>query len=619
MCITIYPDEPGDDYDWAVFNLTGSSCSDIAINADILVDCSFDGVPEGCDGNTGPNNDTIGDCAVQNRACLPVQTGEHYAFYISSFIEGQSAFYFEIDESSPNSAIVTDTQPPSLDSVSVPLECGAQEIEVTFSESILCSSVEATDFVINGPDGSIALTGVINEPCDVGSQKGKRFVFELDQPLVTPGIYELELTGTIEDECSNVKDVGETLSFEVLQFDLNFTSTKATCAALDGSTSVIPTNNKPPYSYAWTSGSSDSTATDLSSGWQSVSVTDNVGCMAKDSTYVGKLQTNPTPLFVSNPVTCYGIEDGSIVMNASGGTTPYTYIWDAPVSDTTSNPTNLNVGSYSVTILDANGCDSTIAIEVVAPPSEMLGGSGDSVICQNGTASLKAIPTKADSLYKFIWVGLTADSSNQITSTFDTTTRQAVVARHISGCYTDTAFIDVTVRDPIGLQSTPDSALIYSGDSITIQLSGTGGLPPYNFYWVNEGITGNQAILKPDRSTYAIIEVSDACESTVLVDSITISVLNIYLPTAFTPNGDNLNDTWGPEGEGISNGAYQMIIFDRWGYELWKSEDILTQWDGTNLDTGKPVKSGSYTYKIRFTNLALGIDETIFGYVALIR
>ena len=68
----------------------------------------------------------------------------------------------------------------------------------------------------------------------------------------------------------------------------------------------------------------------------------------------------------------------------------------------------------------------------------------------------------------------------------------------------------------------------------------------------------------------------------------------LYIPNAFTPNGDGLNETFGPKGEGITE--YNMQIFDRWGILIFESNDLKTQWDGYHHDEKAPI--GVYVYKI---------------------
>ena len=91
-----------------------------------------------------------------------------------------------------------------------------------------------------------------------------------------------------------------------------------------------------------------------------------------------------------------------------------------------------------------------------------------------------------------------------------------------------------------------------------------------------------------------------------------IPPLSVFIPVAFTPNGDGINDLFGVKGEGIQR--FTMSIYNRWGEEVFSSTNPKQQWDGTYK--GKPAEGGSYVYRF----LAAGKGEKIrTGSVALIR
>jgi gliding motility-associated-like protein len=88
--------------------------------------------------------------------------------------------------------------------------------------------------------------------------------------------------------------------------------------------------------------------------------------------------------------------------------------------------------------------------------------------------------------------------------------------------------------------------------------------------------------------------------------------LSVFIPNAFTPNGDGINDTFGVKGEGIKN--FTMRIYDRWGEVIFETRSAKQQWDGTY--NGKPAQSDVYVYQ--FT--AVGDkSETKSGSVTLVR
>lgn len=68
----------------------------------------------------------------------------------------------------------------------------------------------------------------------------------------------------------------------------------------------------------------------------------------------------------------------------------------------------------------------------------------------------------------------------------------------------------------------------------------------------------------------------------------------LYVPNAFTPNGDGLNETFGPVGNRVNQ--FSMRIYSRWGELMFESNDMNNQWDGTYK--GVKVQTDTYVYKI---------------------
>lgn len=150
----------------------------------------------------------------------------------------------------------------------------------------------------------------------------------------------------------------------------NLSTTPVSCAsACDGTATVGPTGGSPGYTFLWSPGGEDTPqVTGLCAGSYSVTITDLAGC----SIVVDVLITGPQPLTASetiSPITCNGACDGAITVVPAGGTQPYTYSWSpAPPGDPT-QPTviGLCAGDWSVTITDANGCDTSITYTLTDP------------------------------------------------------------------------------------------------------------------------------------------------------------------------------------------------------------------------------------------------------------
>jgi gliding motility-associated-like protein len=77
------------------------------------------------------------------------------------------------------------------------------------------------------------------------------------------------------------------------------------------------------------------------------------------------------------------------------------------------------------------------------------------------------------------------------------------------------------------------------------------------------------------------------------------SIFTFYIPSAFTPDADNINETFFGTGEGVTE--YNMQIHNRWGELLFVSNDLDLHWNGTFK--GKQVEAGVYTYKFYILDL----------------
>lgn len=102
----------------------------------------------------------------------------------------------------------------------------------------------------------------------------------------------------------------------------------------------------------------------------------------------------------------------------------------------------------------------------------------------------------------------------------------------------------------------------------------------------------------------------------------TVEILSesaVFVPNTFTPNGDGYNEVFKPYGSGAYQKAnYEMLIFDRWGLMIFKSNDLNEGWDG--MLKGRVCQQDVYVYKITFTNVEDGVPiKKMKGIVSLIR
>jgi gliding motility-associated-like protein len=95
-------------------------------------------------------------------------------------------------------------------------------------------------------------------------------------------------------------------------------------------------------------------------------------------------------------------------------------------------------------------------------------------------------------------------------------------------------------------------------------------------------------------------------------------LLVVYVPNAFSPGENGINDFFYPQGEGIEEESYDMFIYDRWGGLVWQTGNFSKKWNGTNLE-GADVPVGTYAWIIKFREYA-DLDRHIYkGVVTVIR
>ena len=178
---------------------------------------------------------------------------------------------------------------------------------------------------------------------------------------LAPGTYAVTVTDAHGCQSSATAAVSFTSDFaiSVVGNDVN-------CfAGSDGAASVSATGGASPYTYAWSTGDSSSVTANLTAGTYGVTVVDAQGCVLVDSVGIGEPPLLNCEAEVLAPVTIYGGSDGVAYVTATGGTAPYSYLWDnGSVTDTASN---LAAGTHAVTVTDASGCTCVTHISLTNP------------------------------------------------------------------------------------------------------------------------------------------------------------------------------------------------------------------------------------------------------------
>ena len=346
-----------------------------------------------------------------------------------------------------------------------------------------------------------------------------------------------------------------------------------------GSATVEGSGGSGSYTYLWSNGQITATATGLSAGSYTVTVTEDgvSGCEAVAFVEI----TEPTDLISeiisSSDVSCFGAGDGTALVNATGGTTPYSYEWSD--GQTTAMASNLAPGSYDVTVTDANGCEA-VPVVVISGPLEGLDITSTPAVitdvsCNGGDdGSIDITTTGGTGPYSYAWSSgdNIEDPSTLSAGTYNVTVTDANGCTIVGGLYAVGEPMEVTASAVVDSQ--PDCEGEATGSATA---SGSGGTGSYEYLWSDGQVTATAAGLSA--GTY-LVTVTDAngCEAvaSVLLSDPTGITATIVSSTNLSCFGDT-DGSATVEGSGGS-GSYT--------YE-WSTSPVQTGPTATGLSAGQ--------------------------------
>ncbi|MBL7883488.1 MAG: gliding motility-associated C-terminal domain-containing protein, partial [Bacteroidia bacterium] len=365
----------------------------------------------------------------------------------------------------------------------------------------------------------------------------------------------------------------------------------------NGSITAIPSGGTIPYTYAWTSGGTNASETNLAAGSYTVTITDANGCTASQTTIL----TNPTSLTISNSSvspTCNTTANGSIDVTVVGGTTPYSYQWSGASTATTEDLTAILNGTYFVNVLDVNGCAIADTIILLPIQTVIADAGNDTTYCQSGALTLTATSTNGISYQWFELPGNTSVGNTASVIVNPTgTTDYYVVVDNGTGC-TSNDTISVTANPLPNVNAGPDHTIVIGTNTLI------GGMPTSStagsaIVWTPSTTLNNSTAPNPIASptvttTYTVTVTSP--QGCISIDSTLVTVLpTIVFPDGFSPNGDGVNDEWIIDGiETFPNCTVE--VYNRWGELLFQSPGYKEKWNGTYKGQALPV--GTYYYII---------------------
>ncbi len=487
------------------------------------------------------------------------------------------------------------------------LEMGDYDLTITDDNNCTFELTET----ISIPDAPTALSAITDVDC-FGNNSGTIAVVASggaggytydwsggiagDVPVATmvgQGVYSVTVTDS--KSCSFVLD--NLIVDQPTALGLSGSTTQATCNQSNGTVTATAAGGTMPYDYEWSPTLPNSpTQTGLGVGTYTLTVTDANDCTIVESFVVGS-PDNLGAMTSNTNVTCFGGSDGTITLTASGGTPPFTYMWDNGVG-AVQNPTNLPANTYNVVVTDDNGCTIVASATVTEPPVIEVSTAGTvDATCGFANGSIDIDVTGGTGAYQYVWTnssGMTV-SNDEDPIDLSAGTYLATVT-DASGC-TMTFTESVTTPNMLLVSTSSDPTSCFGGSDGVVQVVVTGGIAPFDYTWQDPQYTGDRLEGVPAGTYFVTVTDADDCTFTeqavvneppqlVAVSEVPLEVTcngesdaaAIIAVTGGTPpyqydwREDALDGQQAPEN--LAAGEYQVTVIDGNGCEYIETFEI---------------------------------------------
>ncbi|MNK09073.1 hypothetical protein D3C87_270220 [compost metagenome] len=316
-----------------------------------------------------------------------------------------------------------------------------------------------------------------------------------------------------------------------------------------------------------------------------------------------------------NHVRCHGDHSGSVTLEVNGGAPPYSYDWSSGA--TTQNLTNAPEGIHVVDITDSHGCIASDTFQITEPTELINLPTIVPVDCSGlSEGSISVSASGGVDPFQYFWPALNENS--QVISGIPSGDYTISITDG-NGCKL-TEIITLGTSGSLTVEATPDVMSVNIGTEIPFTVTGAA-----NYAWSpNQYLSCNDCespVCVPSSSITYFVTGSDpnGCTGTdTVVIQVYVDCHNLSLPNVFSPNnsGPEVNNTFGLLGTLPCLETYQLLIFNRWGEQVFETQTTELQWDGTFK--GKPQNSGVYFYRLDM-KLVNGEEVKKSGNLTLVR
>jgi len=270
----------------------------------------------------------------------------------------------------------------------------------------------------------------------------------------------------------------------------------------DGSATATPTGGSPPYNYIWDNGETTQTAIMLDAGIHTVTVNDINNCGTTCTIEILEPPLLECFMTLENDVSCFGFNDGSATVSATGGTPGYTYLWDD--GQTTETAIGLLPGTRTVTITDTNDCETVCDILIQEPPeltcSITLVNNISCFGADDGSAIIN--PVGGTPVYTFLWDdGQTTSLAVGLTPGLHTAT--------VTDANNCTTICEIIIQEPLEFNCVAVlvNDVLCAGESNGSATAVTSnGIAPFTYLWDNGETTQTAVMLDAGLHTVTVTD-----------------------------------------------------------------------------------------------------------------
>ncbi|MEW6468627.1 MAG: PKD domain-containing protein [Bacteroidota bacterium] len=340
-----------------------------------------------------------------------------------------------------------------------------------------------------------------------------------------------------------------------------------------------------------------------------VTATDNQGCVsAPQSVTVYVYSFTVTDVNITTPPPLCSGNSTTFTAQVTGFTGPVTYSWSHNLGSSPGPLTVSPTATTTYTLWATNGCGITVQkpVTVTVNPLPVINLSPQSATGCDEVTLVFADYNPNNSGCTYSWNfgdgGTSGGSNTSHSYTQGGIYTVTVVVTSQAGCTgTASSYVTVAVNaSPVaGFNATPDPATTLEPTVYFVNTTTNAATYSWDFGDGSSSLLANPVHTYAQKGVYLVVlytSNASGCYDTAMRVVEVEPEFSFYIPNAFTPNDDGKNDVFMGEGQEIS--AFEMLIFDRWGELIFRTENPLEGWDGTVRGGSEIAQQDAYVYKI---------------------